>query len=500
MAKGKIDSKAQSPYKDSFNYVVPKAKFEYVDISDADDNCDIETVIKRKNLINSDGLVSTTRDFLKEPESMARYKFLNLVSNYERTNGVKLNETSKFALICRIFEFAENNNSLIYNKDDAEQFFIHKLKITDIVKIYLYKLLYQRIFDFDVVNVSDGKNIIFRSEYIESNFLMIYRHVEELCEALVYDGMILSLFKLTNKNIESMIKFKQDISLSDNVSTLSNDIKQNLSCSKEPRKVFIELLLPSTLFLARRHFYMHEGLKNNTKTILFLLKSFPLYTGHKTEDNQKAMMRAYFDSLCFLYQEEMPFTSLFNFYFLNSKTGLFDAFIMKDCAGYKPYLIDGIVCKHILANIIRTNGKYLKTKHDNRFSNTSIYNHPDCIISNISSRDYEMLDYIISTISRSCYSYYFSSHHVDFSPSEAMSVVEYMNNRERINHYYDSVYLAYKEIIENNIHRSDSNENFILEEDYEQQIQGGKFDSVDYREILNFRAAFGKMSRENKSY
>jgi hypothetical protein len=74
-----------------------------------------------------------------------------------------------------------------------------------------------------------------------------------------------------------------------------------------------------------------------------------------------------------------------------------------------PYAIDGILTKHYINQMILDNNDKLKKKVNASLNLSSVYNNPNCIISNIAPRDYEMLDYIISHTAKTFETYYMTA-------------------------------------------------------------------------------------------
>ena len=75
-------------------------------------------------------------------------------------------------------------------------------------------------------------------------------------------------------------------------------------------------------------------------------------------------------------------------------------------------MIPGIATKFHINDMLNQNNltpmDYFDEDNHENLMLTSIYNNPFCILSNITTRDYEMLDFIINNISISFSNYYFS--------------------------------------------------------------------------------------------
>ena len=168
MGKGKTTSDSASVYIDEKNKQINNDKL----ISDRM-NYSEENIRKHSKRYfahffrDSDKTLHVTRNPLTIDDSKARTIFLDLISNFEENNMLKLSDISKDELFYLFLDFAEESNSLIHLKDDARQFMAYRFLFPDIMKLYLYKLFYPRIFEF---TVNEESELIFRSEHIEKNF------------------------------------------------------------------------------------------------------------------------------------------------------------------------------------------------------------------------------------------------------------------------------------------------------------------------------------------
>ena len=149
MSRGKIDSISSKAYNDSKNPEINNTQFDSKRMGVL--NKDIEPKKPQfytRYIKNKSGSVSMSRDPSSLTNREARKKFLSLVCNYEELNEVKLCDISTNELRFRMLDWIEENNTIVRIKDDARQFLPYRFQYPDVIKLYLYKLFYPRIFDF----------------------------------------------------------------------------------------------------------------------------------------------------------------------------------------------------------------------------------------------------------------------------------------------------------------------------------------------------------------
>ena len=182
-------------------------------------------------------VVHITTDPLNIDDSRAKPRFLSFIKRYEENNNIRLCDVSKGELLYSFLDFVEHTNSIIALKDDSEQFVPYRFKFPDVMKLYFYKLLYPEIFDYDIVEGESGKTIKFKSIYLEENFPEIYRDMEFLFLAILYDALIIAIERSSIKQINSMKSYNESINPKYSVSDLKEDLEILLNFSyKKARK------------------------------------------------------------------------------------------------------------------------------------------------------------------------------------------------------------------------------------------------------------------------
>lgn len=76
----------------------------------------------------------------------------------------------------------------------------------------------------------------------------------------------------------------------------------------------------------------------------------------------------------------------------------YDLNIMKDNVDFMPFALEGIVAKHLINKMIYDNSSGLQQRTDKLLNLNSVYNNTNCIISNLTSNNYEMIDCIITNL------------------------------------------------------------------------------------------------------
>lgn len=121
---------------------------------------------------------------------------------------------------------------------------------------------------------------------------------------------------------------------------------------------------------------------------------------------------------------------LLNMYHINKKSCLYDLNIMKENIDFMPFALDGIITKHLINNMISENSTGLQQKTCNSLNLSSVYNNPNCIISNLTPRDYEMIDFIITRSAKSFEAYYFKDGDADLKTSKVCEIIDCIDEQE----------------------------------------------------------------------
>lgn len=433
---GKIDSTSKSAYQDKLNENITNKIFMSQRVVVPEDE------EKRKcdrfylgGKFDSKGLFRVTRHILKINDPEARLKFKALVENFEKHNNLQLCDTSKIELLYGFLDYVEGTYSLVELKGDAANFDPKEFKFPDVMILYLYKMLYPRIFDFEPVPQGCSRIIKFRSDFIEKNFEKIYKQMNLLCFAIIYDAMLIAIETLSCKYIKSLKKDYDDpINPKQDVSVIHKTLCDLFSASKDGRSKILKIFSPSIIFFANHHFYLYGGKKeddgqNNSTNrdidkifITRALKSDTFFSGSRSRDSKRALTKAFNDCIN-LFNETPSFEKFLNLYYINKRSHLFDLNILKTNVEFMPYLLDGIITKHFLHSIIIDNCPVIDDSLPQKFQLRSIYNSPNCIVDNLSSRDYEMLDFIISRTAKTIQSYYFQDADHDTFPKRVEEIL-----------------------------------------------------------------------------
>lgn len=99
-----------------------------------------------------------------------------------------------------------------------------------------------------------------------------------------------------------------------------------------------------------------------------------------------------------------------NIYYLNNKSGLFDTYLLKENAEYKPYLLDGIVTKFQINKMIMHNANTLNNIKTNPLALSSPKCNPNNLLNSINN-NYDKLKEITDSINASINEHYFTKHY-----------------------------------------------------------------------------------------
>lgn len=428
MGKGKTTTDSKSAYTDITNKCIDNTIFT------SDRVCNYEEQKKKhtrkfltRNFINSNNVLTVTRNPLTMDASKARLSFTKITSEFEKSSNLKLSDISKTELLYHFLNFSETTNSIIHLKDDARQFLVYKFLYPDIMKLYLYKIFYPRIFDFDI---EESGNIKFRSSYIEENFVQIFQDIEFMCMTMVYDAMIMAIENCFNRHIRAMKNYQAHIDPYSDVPSIMAGLDKEFSLKKEIRKDIIEKYKYSIAFLLKHFSYVYKNRSNECKLITSILKYDTFFSGKRSDDSRNALISAYRDCSKILYEDVPPFTMLLNLYYINKRSHLYDLHIMKSNIEFMPYTLDGIITKHHINNMITKNNDAIKNPSSPSLKLTSLYNNPNCIISNISLKDYEMLNYIITSTAKSLEQYYLIHDNRDIKTSEMCNIINWLDTNK----------------------------------------------------------------------
>ena len=433
---GKIDSTSKSAYQDKLNENIVNKIFMSQRVVIPED--EEERKCDRFYLggkFDSKGLFRVTRHILKINDPEARLKFKTLVENFEKLNKLQLCDTSKIELLYGFLDYVEGTYSLVELKGDAGNFDPKGFKFPDVMILYLYKMLYPRIFDFEPVPQGCSGIIKFRSDFIEENFEKIYKQVNLLCFAIIYDAMLIAMETLSFKYIKSLKKdYDEPINPKQNVPIIQKTLHDLFANNKDGRSKILKLFSSSAIFFAKHHFYLYGGTKddNGKKNatnrdidkifITRALKSDTFFSGSRSRDSKRALTKA-FNECIELFSTTPSFKEFLNLYYINKRSHLFDLNMLKTNVEFMPYLFDGIITKHFLHSIIINNCPLIDESLPQKFQLRSVYNSPNCIVENLSSRDYEMLDFIISHTAKTMQLYYFQEADKDAFPKRIEEIL-----------------------------------------------------------------------------
>ncbi|MCI5971040.1 MAG: hypothetical protein SOW78_02855 [Clostridia bacterium] len=371
--------------------------------------------------------LTITRNPLSIDDAQARKKFLRLISDFENNNKLNLSNMSKSELLFLFLDFAETTNSIIHLKDDARQFMAYRLLFPDIMKLYLYKMFYPRIFDFDIIEKEKGKEIKFKSSYIEENFKQIYRQIEFMCLTIVYDALLIATENCSMRHIEAMKSYKANLIPSDSVDNILANLDLEFKAEKETRTELVEKFKTSIIFFARYYNHLYKGRKIENKLLTSILKLTAFYSGKRADNSRNALIDAYRECHQLLNDTSHPFIMLLNMYHINKNSCLYDLDILKDNVDFMPYAIDGIITKQHISKMILDNNTGLQKETDTSLNLSSVYNNPNCIISNLTPKDYEILDFTITHSAKSFETYYFKKDDIDLKTSIVCKIIDWID-------------------------------------------------------------------------
>lgn len=438
MGKGKTVNKSENVYQDDKNKKIRNVKYvmrekkvpdesNKTSETNTDPNSHQHSVsLFYKNFKNSTKRVLLTRDPDTIHGKNARMNFYNLVNDYEKDNELSLIDLSKNEIMFRMLNYLEETNALISLNDNSKQFLPYKISVPNIVKLYFYKLFYSDIFDFEVVHNNNDIDINFNSTYINKNFDKIYQQIEKLIYCIWYDGLIIAIKNLCfeiflnfKKSVEPAIE--EDGSIEDQI----DDINDNTVKNADPRINLLGYYTQSLIFMQKFHLAFY-GNSDKAHKYTSLLKGQIYYKGKRAFTSRKALEDTY--QICeeLLLESSRPFVRLLNMYYLNNISNLFDFDIMAQNNDFKSYELDGIVTKYHINDMILFNSDNLGTTTEttNNLDLASIYNNPNCVITNITSRDYEIIDYLIKVAANSAKTYYLSKYGKDVSSNAIMDLID----------------------------------------------------------------------------
>ena len=382
--------------------------------------------INGKAMFNSSGYVSITR----KPETRfgisARQSFYRMINTYESEKNILLIEVSKTDLLLQLLDYIEKEETILFVKDDSKQFLPSSFQVPAILKLYLYKLFYPRIFDYSVTQ--DQSDIIFRSWYIKENFDQIYHQIELLASRIIYDGLLIATRNVCYHHIKGFHSYVGGISPFEEIEDLLCFIDAEFDKCKDERKKLLHIFAPSAIFMAKflKNMYTPGETNKNTlennqekqqngfpedtkeKRITTLLQTHTFYAGHRSHNSLKALKETIKECRSLLMNDENPFHHLLNLYHINKKSHIFDLILMEESLDFKPYLLSGIITKFHINKMIENNQKNLIQGSNSKFALSSVHNDPNCIAFNLSSRDYEIIDSLIIAAARSFQLYYFT--------------------------------------------------------------------------------------------
>ncbi|MGM9551717.1 MAG: hypothetical protein ACI3XA_05625 [Clostridia bacterium] len=455
MGRGKTDSSSQSAYTDKTNENINNKIFE------SKRSIAPERAEERKSLsyysryfLNSNNKICITRNPLTTSDKDARKKFLALINNFEKTNSMCLKDTSKNELIYAILHFAEHENALILVKDDSKQFLPFRFLFPDALKLYFYKMFYPMIFDYETIRESEVVQIKFLSEYIEENFISIYQQIEMLGFAIVYDALLIAIERSASKQVASIKKYKVELNPSDDIENIKDYLENELSVmnnvNNDARAPILKEFIPSAIFLSRHYYHLYKNREIKERLLTTVLNSNTFYIGKRADDSRNALISAYAECAAALNDNSQPFSRLLNLYYINKRSYVYDLNILKGNVEFMPFLLDGIVTKHHINSVIIDNNKKINITSSERLTLSSIHNNPNCIIDNLSFRDYEMLDFIISRTARTMQAYYLMEDDKDVPPSRLCELIRWLN-REPLTKTINSIVGTFDRLYTNNV-------------------------------------------------
>lgn len=278
--KTKAKSNSKSAYSTALKYTIKNKSFCKKKSKEAEENIGAEKgkkTYKHTFKFLSKDLRNTDDDYIhisRRVETMNHERkmreFHNLIKSYEEEYHKNLCDVSHKELYFQVRNYAEKESSYLYIKDSTEQFVFEKFALPDIVKIYLYKIFYPRIFEYTY----DEEQIQFSSNYINENFDDIFLMMETLFKTIIYDAFIVCATEHCICKIKSLKKF--DLMTDDFIidecpdfNTLKEIIRNLIASNSETDKRydFLEIMIPTIMFITTFHIKMYsEGTTNRRET------------------------------------------------------------------------------------------------------------------------------------------------------------------------------------------------------------------------------------------
>lgn len=477
MGRGKNVSNSKSAYNEEKNENVKNTMFNAKRNKPPAESKNHSLHFVSKYLVGEDRCIHLTRNPESLDDQEARKRFFTLVHEYETGNSVQLKTVSRIELLFRVLKYIENNNAIFNIKDDSRQFQPYEFRHPAILKLYFYKLFYTQIFDFDVSE--DDTYITFRSNYINENFYHIFQQIETLINAITYDALIIAIETVCQKHILSMKSkgvHETTVDCSSNISELECFLTDEFNAVDDSRVNILKKFIPSIIFFAKHYASIYRSRELKEKKVSKLINYDMFYSGSRADESRDSLVKTYNQCRPILDCCSKPFERLLNLYHINKRTSLFDFSILSENREFMPYLLAGIVTKYHIHNMIMDNGISLKTKYNTEAKKSSeqslmsVYNNPNCILMNLTSRDYEIIDFIITKTAKSVYLYYMKDKDRDASPLTICDKIDLLDTNKNPSE------ISYSDKMSSIVSLSD-----IL-----------VIDKVDYDEIYYFRKPLSK--------
>lgn len=432
-----------------------------------------------KYLVNSSKLILITRNINTIGAMSAEHKFFNLVDTYEKYTGTHLCNLSKNELLFSCLDYAEKTNSFFYLKDNSKQFRPQNIECIDILKLYLYKLFYPRVFDFKISNSEKS----FESKYIKRNFVEIYKHIEFLILRILQDASLIATENACYNYIDNMRYYDLGLDISLPYEDCSEFIKCELNCftqrlnKKSNFEKIANFLIPSIIFMAKHRYKFfelnkkssantdldvgaHIDTESNKKSnkepkeikISTLLRKNTFYNISKYSSNKKALEFAYRECYKHLKNDTEPFATFLNLYYINKRSHIFDLSILSNNLDISLYCIEGILTKQHISTMLSDNNNWIAERYNESNLNlTYIANNPNYMPTNISSRDYEFIDNIIKSTAKSMQIYYLKNKDKDVNAETIFEFIECNNLNFSDDIFLNSINLPDTIDIDNNL-------------------------------------------------
>lgn len=424
MSKGKIDSSSSKAYVDEKNPDINNMIFDSKRLDSPNEtNKRKKPHFYARYIQNKKGLVSLTR----APEAVffpeAKKLFKKLINQYEEVNITKLHDLSKKMIMCQMLEEIEATNSIVTLKDEAKQFLPYRFQFSNIVKLYLFKVFYPQVFDYELLNNDGNEEIKFHSHYIDNNFTDIFRKIETLTYTIIYDAILIAIEDFLSRQVCSLNRYAATINPTDSISDMTEYLETEVSSASDPRINLVKLLIPSVVFLAKYHKNLYKNQDSSEKRIITVLNYQGLYEGKRGFDSRNALIDTYKECGKILEKISDPTIKLLNLYYINRRTHFFDFVIMSKNTEFSPYALNGIISKYHIDTMIIDNYKKIKNPKSDNLQVSLVHNNPNCIISNISSRDYEIVDFLITRTAKTISEYYLKEKGTDVPPQRYQELI-----------------------------------------------------------------------------